>query len=365
MTAAYYLRKCGHDVIVFEKEKTVGGTTRYGIPEYRLPRHIIEKEADIIRELGVEIKTGMAISGTEALAREGFNAVFIAVGTGKGVKLPIDGNDAEGVLVNTEFLMAAAKHEKVAIGKRVIVLGGGNVACDCAGVAVKLGAEEVRMACLESRETMTASAGELEDVEKEGVIIHPALTFDRIIVSNGRVAGVAFSKVKSFTFDENRRAIIEKEEGSEHSIEADTVIFAVGQRPDIPLGFGVNTGWGNLITVDNQFLTSKEGVFAAGDAVTGTSSVVEAIAEARRAAACVDRFLGGDGNVEEILSPAQEADDRIGKKENIAALERQNFCYGEYAARCEAERCLQCDLRLHLARQKFWNDYAITRGTPA
>jgi NADPH-dependent glutamate synthase beta subunit-like oxidoreductase len=365
MTAAYYLQKCGHDVTVFEKEKAAGGTTRYGVPEYRLPRNIIEKEADIIRELGVNIKTGTAISNVDSLMRDGFNAVFIAIGTGKGVKLPLDGNDAEGVLINTEFLMAAAKHDQIEIGKKVIVLGGGNVACDCAGMAVRLGAGEVHMACLESRETMPASLEELEDVEKEGVIVHPALTFDRIMVANGKVSGLVFSKVKSFAFDENHRALIEKEEGSEHSIEADTVIFAVGQRPDIPPGFEVNAGRGNLIIVDDQFLTSKEGVFAAGDAVTGTSSVVQAIAEARKAAGCIDRFLGGDGNVEEILAPVQESNDRIGKKENIAALERQKSCLDEYTARCEAERCLQCDLRLHLARQKFWSDYAIIRRAPA
>jgi NADPH-dependent glutamate synthase beta subunit-like oxidoreductase/Pyruvate/2-oxoacid:ferredoxin oxidoreductase delta subunit len=365
MTAAYYLQKCGHDVTIFEKEKTVGGTTRYGIPEYRLPRNIIEKEADIIRELEVNIKTDTAISSIEALTQDGFNAVFIAIGTGKGVKLPLDGNDAEGVLINTEFLMAAANHDKIKIGKKVIVLGGGNVACDCAGMAVKLGAGEVHMACLESRETIPASPEELEDIEKEGVIVHPAVTFDRIMLANGKVSGLVFSKVKSFTFDENRRALIEKEEGSEHSIEADTVIFAVGQRPDIPPGFGVNAGRGNLITVDDQFLTSKEGVFAAGDAVTGTGSVVQAIAEARKAAGCIDRFLGGDGSVEEILAPVQESNDRIGKKENIAALERQKSCFDEHAARYEAERCLQCDLRLHLAQQKFWNDYAITRSAPA
>jgi NADPH-dependent glutamate synthase beta subunit-like oxidoreductase/NAD-dependent dihydropyrimidine dehydrogenase PreA subunit len=364
MTAAYYLQKCGHDVTIFEKEKEVGGTTRYGIPEYRLPRNIIEKEADIIRDLGVKIKTSTAISGIDSLMRDEFNAVFIAIGTGKGIKLSINGNDAEGVLVNAEFLMAAANHDQIKIGKKIVVLGGGNVACDCAGMAVKLGAGEVHMACLESRETIPASPEELEEVEKEGVIVHSAVTFDHIMATNGKVSGVVFSKVKSFTFDENRRAIIEKEKDSEHSIAADTVIFAVGQRPDIPPGFGVHSGRGNLITVDNQFLTNREGVFAAGDAVTGTSSVVQAISEARNAAACIDRYLGGNGDVEEILAPVQEVSDYIGKTENIAALERQKSCFDEHTAHCEAERCLQCDLRLHLTQQKFWNEYAITQGTP-
>jgi NADPH-dependent glutamate synthase beta subunit-like oxidoreductase/ferredoxin/NAD-dependent dihydropyrimidine dehydrogenase PreA subunit len=360
MAAAYYLQKCGHTVTIFEKESLVGGTTQYGIPEYRLPRNIIEKEADIIRELGVEIKTGVNISSIYELSRSGFDAVFIAIGTGKGIKLPIDGSDADGVLINTEFLMAAAKHKKINMGKKIIVLGGGNVACDCAGMAIHIGAEEVHLACLESRETMPATADELEAVEHDGVIVHPGVTFDQITVEAGKVSGVAFSKVKSFTFDENRRAVIEKEKGSEFRIEADAVIFAVGQRPDIPSEFGVTAGRGNLIAVDDQYTTNMPGVFAAGDAVSGTASVAQAIAEARKAAACIDRFLGGDGNIDEVLAPVQETNDCIGKTEGIAALKRQKNSFDENTAHCETERCLQCDLRLHLAPQRFWNDYVIT-----
>jgi NADPH-dependent 2,4-dienoyl-CoA reductase/sulfur reductase-like enzyme len=207
---------------------------------------------------------------------------------------------------------------------------------------------------------MPATAEELEAVEQEGVIVHAGFTFDRITVTTGRVSGVVFSKVKSFTFDENRRAVIEKEEGSECRIEADTVIFAVGQRPDIISEFGVTIGRGNLIAVDDQYTTNMPGVFAAGDAVNGTASVVQAIAEARKAAACIDRFLGGDGNIEEVLAPVQEADDCIGTREGIAVLERQKSYFDENTAHCETERCLQCDLRLHLAPQKFWSDYAST-----
>jgi NADPH-dependent glutamate synthase beta subunit-like oxidoreductase/Pyruvate/2-oxoacid:ferredoxin oxidoreductase delta subunit/ferredoxin len=365
MTAAYYLQKCGHGVVVFEKEEAVGGTARYGIPEYRLPRHIIEREADVIRELGVIIKTGTAINSTEELLREGFDAVLVAIGTGQGVKLPIDGGNARGVLINTEFLIMAAKHQEIPIGRKVVVLGGGNVACDCAGMSLKLGAKEVYMACLESRETIPASAEELEEVEREGVIVHTGVTFDRILTVDGKVSGVVFSKVKSFTFDENRRAIIEKEKDSEYILAADTVIFAVGQRPIIPAGFDIRAGKGSLIAVTGQYTTEKAGVFAAGDAVTGTSSVVQAIAEARKAAACIDRFFGGNGIVDEVLAPAQEASDCIGKRDNIAVLERQTFCLQtecltEKTVHCETERCLQCDLRLRIAPQKFWNDYTVT-----
>jgi NADPH-dependent glutamate synthase beta subunit-like oxidoreductase/ferredoxin/Pyruvate/2-oxoacid:ferredoxin oxidoreductase delta subunit len=362
MAAAYYLQKSGHLVTNFEAEDFVGGTTRYGIPEHRLPRNIIEKEAAILHELGVAVKVNTRISALDDLIKQGFDAVFIALGTHQGIKLPIEGNDADGVLLNTEFLRSAAKHEKVAIGKKVVVLGGGNVACDCAGMAVRLGAKDVHMACLESRETIPASPEELEAVEKEGVIVHPALTFDRIeTTEDGKVRGVMVTKVKSFSFDENRRAIIEKEPGSEHLLEADTVIFAVGQKPDVPAGFDLELRRGNLIIVDEQYMTTKNGVFAAGDVVSGTASVVQAIAEARKAAACIDKYLGGDGVVDDCFAPKQVPDGYIGKTEGIAALERQQTqdSFDEVMAHCETQRCLQCDLRLQLTPQKFWSDYAI------
>jgi NADPH-dependent glutamate synthase beta subunit-like oxidoreductase len=356
MAAAYYLQKCGHGVTVFEKEAAPGGTTRYGIPEYRLPRAVIEKEAAILTELGVVVHANTAVTDFGALLAGGFHAVLVAIGTGKGVRLPIDGSDAAGVLVNTEFLMAAAKHEPVAIGKRVIVLGGGNVACDCAGMAVTLGAAEVHLACLEGRDAMPASPEELEAVEKAGVIVHPGVTFDRIVAAEGKVGGLECSTVASCTFDENRRPIIEKVADSGHRISGDTVIFAVGQRPDTPPGFEVTLGRGGTIAVDELWATGTPGVFATGDAVTGTSSVVQALAEARKAASSIDRYLGGDGNLSETLAPGQSVNDRLDPID-IAARPRQP-CVNEHATRSETERCLQCDLRLRLTPQKFWSDYA-------
>ncbi len=210
LTAAYYLKKLGHDVTIFEEKQFAGGTPRFGIPEYRLPRDIIEEEVNNIREIGVEIVLNTKVNSVDELKAKGYDAVFVAAGTHKGATLPIEGNDLEDVLVNVDFLKAASLHEEIKLGERVVVLGGGNVACDCAGVARRLGAKEVHMACLESRETMPAAKDELEEVEKDGVLVHPAQTFNKIVSENGKVAGVEFSNVKSFTFDENRRAIIEK-----------------------------------------------------------------------------------------------------------------------------------------------------------
>lgn len=376
LTAAYYLKKLGHDVTIFEEKQFAGGTPRFGIPEYRLPREIIEEEVNNIREIGVEIVLNTKVNSVDELKAKGYDAVFVAAGTHKGVKLPMEGNDLEDVLVNVDFLKADSLHEEIKLGERVVVLGGGNVACDCAGVARRLGAKEVHMACLESRETMPAAKDELEEVEKDGVLVHPAQTFNKIVSENGKVAGVEFSNVKSFTFDENRRAIIEKEEGSEHVIACDTVIFAVGQGPDLDASFGVELGRGNRIVVDKDYKTSSEGVFAAGDVVTGTASVIQAIAEARKAVCAIDKYLGGDGDITEKLAPQQEADPWIGKIKDFAYIKRQkpdyidddkrcpgfalnDLGFNEDTVQCEASRCLQCDLRLQLAPQKFWSDYPI------
>lgn len=376
LTAAYYLKKLGHEVTIFEEKPFAGGTPRFGIPEYRLPREIIEEEVNDIKAIGVDIVLNTKVNSVDELKAQGFDAVFVAAGTHRGTKLPMEGNDLEDVLVNVDFLRAASLHEEIRLGERVVVLGGGNVACDCAGVARRLGAREVHMACLESRETMPAAADELAEVEKDGVLVHPAQTFNKILSENGKVSGVEFSNVKSFTFDENRRAIIEKEEGSEHVIACDTVIFAVGQSPDLDESFGVALGRGNRVTVDENYATSADGVFAAGDVVSGTASVIQAIAEARKAVSAIDKYLGGDGDISEKLAPDQEADPWIGKIDDFDKISRQHpdmidddkrcpgfalndFGFNEESAHCEAMRCLQCDLRLQLAPQKFWSDYPI------
>ena len=154
---------------------------------------------------------------------------LLALGTHQGVRLPMEGSELPGVPLNSDFLRDASMGVEIGMGKRVIVLDGGNVAFDCARTARRLGAEEIHLACLEAREKMTADEEEIEQAQEEGIQIHPAHTFEAILGPD-RVSGVRFCIVKSFTFDENRRAVIEKEENSEHVIEADTVIFAVGQR---------------------------------------------------------------------------------------------------------------------------------------
>lgn len=378
MTAAYYLRKQGHDVTIKEALPSVGGMLGFGIPEYRLPRTIIEEEFQVIEETGIHTELNTRVDNPLELKKD-YDAVLMAIGTHKGVRLPIEGSELPGVLINTDFLRNASLHKETGIGKRVIVLGGGNVAFDCARTARRLGAEEIHLACLEARENMTADDEEINQAMEEGIFVHPAQTFERIL-GEACVAGVEFMNVLSFSFDENRRAVIKKEEGSEHQIFADTVIFATGQRPDITEEAGLKLGRGNTICVkENSLETEAEGIFAAGDAVYGTKSVIQAIAAGRDAASEIDRYLGGDGDINEKLAPIEEVDPHLDKREGFAFEKRakvqiedpqkrmNNFSQVDYGI-CdsqicgEAGRCLQCDLRLKITPPRLWGDYEAKEG---
>ncbi|AGF58509.1 NADPH-dependent glutamate synthase beta subunit-like oxidoreductase [Clostridium saccharoperbutylacetonicum] len=382
LSAAYYLKKQGHDVTVYEALPYVGGMTRVGIPEYRLPRDVIEEEANLIKEIGVEIVTNKRIENFESLLNEGYDVVLAAIGAHKGIRLPIEGNDLDGVLVNTDFLRAASLNEELKIGDKVIVLGGGNVAFDCARTAVRLGAKNVHLACLENEENIPASKDEVKAGIEEDITIHYSKSFAKILGEEGKVTGIEFVNIESMSFDENRRLTINLVEGSNHTLEADQIIFATGQRPEINEGCGFELGRGNTIVVNDMQETNKKGIFAAGDAIYGTNSVVKAVASGRDAAKAIDKFLGGDGNIEEHLIDVDEPNKCIGKKAGFGYEERiitnevdvnsrkNNFSRAENGFTCEqankeSSRCLQCDLRLGISKPKTWNDFAgitIERG---
>ena len=216
----------------------------------------------------------------------------------------------------------------------------------------------------------------IEQAKEEGIFVHPAQTFERILkTENGAVAGVGFSDIASFTFDENRCAIIEKVEGSYHEIQADTVIFAVGQRCGLAPEAGLARGRANSIAADSKTLaTDVEGIFACGDVTYGTKSVVLAVADGRKAAESIDKYLGGNGDISEVLAPVEEHDPLIGKAEGFGYEKRRqpqilsteerkdNFkmvdhgiCDEEICG--EASRCLQCDLRMDITKSKIWSEY--------
>jgi len=384
LTAAYYLTKLGHNVVVFEALPVAGGMMKVGIPEYRLRREVLDREIEEIKSIGVDIKTNTRVESADKLLGEGYDAVLLAVGAHRGQKLPLPGADLGGVLVSIPFLRDVNLGKKVRVGKRVVVLGGGNVAFDCARTALRLGATDVHIACLESRDGMLATPEEIGWGEEEGITIHNLQTFTRIVSDNGRASGVECLDVKSFEFDGAGRLHAETIPGSEHILPADTVIFAIGQLPELELiegTSGVNTTRRRTVEVDPVTLaTGKEGIFAAGDAVTGTASVIEAIAAGRRAATSIDQYLGGSGEIDETLADIEQPSQYLGRKEGFAdslrvpmpclAVEQRfgsfpevELGFGESEATAEAERCLRCELRLLLSKptlapkERLWLEF--------
>jgi len=366
LTAAYYLRKvCGHDVTVFEALPESGGMMRVGIPSYRLPRELLDKEIQEIQSAGVEIRTKTRVDSLETLFEQGYSAVLVAVGTHEGQKLPIPGADLDGVRVSMDFLREVNLGNKVKVGKKVLVLGGGDVAFDCARVARRLGAGEVHMACLESKEKMPAAPDEIEQGQREGIVLHPSRAFTKIVGDAGHVTGVECPEVESFEFDQEGQARVRVKKGSEQILAVDTVIFAVGQRPAIPARFGLTTGLRKTLAVDSDTLKAgREGVFAAGDVLVGTSSVIEAIASGRKAASSIDLYLGGMGIIDEVFAPPEQvpevsiarkrAEQSGGEPERarpallpveqaLAGFETVEKGLTEEQALLETTRCLKCD----------------------
>ena len=373
LTSAYYLAKKGHAVTVFEENEKPGGQCRYGIPAYRLPDEVLDREiADILSE-GIELVINTKVDAPKELLNKGYDAVLVSVGTHKGTLLSLEGNDLQGVYINADFLKKSRQGIAVEIGKSVMVLGGGNVAYDCARTALRLGAKEVHIACLENLEQMTATKDEIEEGKEEGIILHAAQSFLRITGSE-KVEGVELQKIEKFYFDSDRKAVIELVEGSNEVVSVDSVIFAVGQRPTGTETMSLELTHGPYIKTNEGLETSVEGIFAAGDVVTGTKSVVDAIAGGRKSAEAIDKYLGGDGDISEQLAPKEIPNPYIGRCAGFSKLERNmpklkdsetRKCsfdvveepFTKESAKCEASRCLQCDLRLNLTQPKLWNEY--------
>lgn len=376
LTAAYYLSKCGHEVTVFEKLPVAGGMMSTGIPEYRLPREAVQAEIAEIERAEVTILTNTKVTSLEDLKGKGFNKILLAIGTGKGVRLPIPGADLENVYENIEFLQMVSLKKPVTVGEKVVVLGGGNVAFDCARVAKRLGAKDITIACLESREAMTASDDEIEEGTEEGIKILNSRTFISIESNGNNAAGVKCQEVASFSFDENKRLQLQIAPDSEHIIPADTVIFATGQRAEVPKEWNLTTGRGNSIVTEDGMKISDSDMYVVGDAVYGTSSVIKAIAAGRKVASAIDIALGGDGIIEDKLTEDVIPDPNIGKDESFLSIERAknecegvlsrinnfkevNHCLSEASACKESNRCLQCDLRTQITKPKLWAEYKI------
>ncbi len=313
LTAANDLIRKGYSVTVLEALDKPGGMMRVGIPEYRLPYDLVQKEVDDITTLGVELKLNHRVDDIPALRNE-FDAVFVAVGAHTGIKLPIPGHDLPQTLVATDFLRQVSLGEisnsqSPVSNKRILVLGGGNVAIDAAMTSVRLGASWVGMTCLESREKMPAHDWEVNDAREEGIEVMPGRTFKEVTRENGHVTGVRTVNVNFRGFIEGRPDFDEILD-TESVIPCDVVIFAIGQKPDLsPLvettGPVVSTVRNRTVAVDKDTLaTNVPGIFAGGDAVTGTTFVVDAIAAGHKAARSIDAYLR-QGDKETTLERAQ------------------------------------------------------------
>jgi len=295
LTAAWELARHGLDVIVFESKDTPGGMLRAGIPEYRLPKSVVAREIERIEALGVEFIMNAAVDKAlfeKLLHGGGHSAIFIAAGANVSRKLRVEGEELSGVISAIDLLAEYNATGKAKIGKNVVVIGGGNVATDAAGAAIRCGAVSVKLFCLESRDEMPAHGWEINEVAHEGVELFPSWGPKVITGENGKVTGVEFIKCTS-VFGADGRFSPVFDEKKTMTAEADTVITAIGQAPDLSfLGGAVEMFRGSVSVDPYNMGTSLPGVFAGGDA-SGVASFIEAVTEGKRAADAIIRHLGG------------------------------------------------------------------------
>jgi len=367
LTAAWFLKLKGHDVTIYESQEKPGGWLRYGIPRYRLSEESLDKDIDDIKSIGVKIKTGVEIGKdiTFENLKSQNDAVMIAAGARKSKRLPCEGVDIDGVGYGLEtlkeILLAMSASEKPFEGEKLVVIGGGNVAIDIARSALRLGPSEVHMYCLEERDEMPAHDWEIVEAEHEGIIMHPGWGPNKIY-GNGKVERIEFRKCTS-VFDDKGRFAPTFDDSVTTSHNADRILIAIGQEPVLGFLDGLNI---NLRGDKEKMKTSLNGVFAAGEVVSGPASVIDSVEQGRRAASGIDLHLGGDGNIDIRLLDDTELDGKMGRVEGFGYLERipmPKLCrddaivcfdlvetgYAKDAAIQEAERCLRCDIRLLIA----------------
>lgn len=299
MTCAYFSALLGHEVTLYEAMPELGGMLRV-VPEYRLPKKVVDREIEQIIALGIHVETGVRVGHDISMNEitEKFDSCFVATGAWKPIRLNVPGE--EMAISGLDFLRKVKSGEKPKIGKRVMVIGGGNTAFDCACTALRLGALEVHLACVEPKGKMPAARDILEEGEKEGVIIHNSEIVTKILSEKDDITGIECRNVKSFEFDDAGKLHVETIPQSEHVIPADTVIIAIGQVPDLDVIRDVSeikTTKRQTIMADSfGFVTDFKGVFASGDVVTGPKSIVEAIGSGRLTAIAMDTYLLGRGN---------------------------------------------------------------------
>ncbi|HIJ86656.1 MAG TPA: FAD-dependent oxidoreductase [Desulfuromonadales bacterium] len=371
LTAAHDLAVLGYQVVIYEAAPLPGGMLRTGIPAFRLPKEILQLEIEAILELGVDLKLNSPVGGDLTLANlreQGYEAVFITIGLQDPMVLDLKGTELKGVYHGVDYVR---DHDKISLGKRCLVIGGGGVAIDCAQHAVRQGAEQVMIACLESWESMPASLSEKEDAQEEGITFHPSLGPQRITGKEGRVTGVEFLDVKS-VFDSEGKFSPTYVSGSTTNMEVDSVILAVGQSSTIPslAGLkGLDITPAGLIRANEDMSTNLPGVFAGGDVRWRFArNATDAIADGQRAARAIHGYLRGKKlhlskkgymrpvapdfentrceTIPSVKIPKRAAVERIKSQEEIT------IGFDEAQARQQAARCRQCSIQTVFDRSR-------------
>jgi formate dehydrogenase (NADP+) beta subunit len=388
LSCAHDLALMGYRVTIFEASQVAGGMLRLGVPEYRLPRALIQLEINAILSLGVELKTGARLGRDFTLTdlrSQGFRATFLGVGAMRSRDLSVPGMDLDGVLKGVDYLLNINLGYRVEMGRRVLVIGGGNVALDVARTAVRggehvnrernlsivqaldvarsavrFGAREVTVCCLESESEMPASRDEVEEAQREGIRFRYRVGPSRLVGKAGTVAGVELLAV-SQVFDETGRFAPEFVPGSETLLETDSVIVAIGQTGDFSFlrsEDGVETRQGRIVIDPDTLATTAAGVYAGGDAAFGPRIAINAIADGKLAARSIDEHLRGRARPEAEIAVEIDLHSRFARELDYEGIPRQRpptrpisrrvgiaeveECFGETQARLEGTRCLHC-----------------------
>jgi NADPH-dependent glutamate synthase beta subunit-like oxidoreductase/NAD-dependent dihydropyrimidine dehydrogenase PreA subunit len=367
LSCAYYLALDGYKITVFEKQNALGGMMTLGIPSFRLEKDVVNSEIDILRELGVEFKPGVEVGkdvSLNDLRGQGFQAFYLAIGAQAGRKLNIEGEDAEGVITGVDFLRNVNLGEGTKLEGKVVVVGGGNVAVDVARTAVRVGASQVDMYCLESRQEMPSLEEEIDEAMSEGIVINNSWGPKRILTENGRVTGVEFKKCVS-VFDENKRFNPKYDENETKIVEADSVLLSIGQGIDwggLLEGSKMELNRNNTVKADPvTYETGEPDVFAGGDVLTGPKFAIDAIATGKEGAISIHRYVHPGqsltlGRTKRDYRPldkenlALEGYDRLPRQKASrpeAGKSKESFrdlrgTFTEEQVKKETERCLGC-----------------------
>jgi formate dehydrogenase major subunit len=307
LSCAYYLAVRGYAVHLLESQPQAGGMLRYGIPEYRLPKEVLDLEVAQILDLGVKLSTNVWLGKDftiSSLKAEGFDAIFLGIGAWDSSKMRVPDEATEGVLAGIDFLRTVAMRRRPAIHGKVMVVGGGNTAIDCARTALRLGATEVRLLYRRTRDEMPANLVEIEEAEHEGVTMEFLAAPTRVLKTNGRLGALECIRMELGERDASGRRSPKPVRGSEHTVPCDFVLAAIGQGTKVaelvdgrvpsflPLGESLGlTRWQTVQVAEGTFETSVDGLFAGGDVVTGAATAIEAIAAGRKAAYAIDRYI--------------------------------------------------------------------------